>query len=91
MTDLTNELKELLIHMTVCASGLPSEPKIYGPLRLIDSAMKLAEIILKEEPDNTTIRTLVKLIADNEEKNMTDPDGFNEMLQEAVLLLVDLE
>lgn len=91
MTDLTSELKELLVHMTVCASGLLSEPQIYGPLRLIDSSMKLAEIILKEEPDNTTIQKLMELIADNEEKNMTDPERFNEMLKEAVLLLVDLE
>lgn len=91
MTDLMADLKQLLIHMTVCAAGLSAEPKIYGPLRLIDSARMLSEILLKEEPDNETLQSLVTLIAENEEKNMSDPETFYDMLQNSVLMLIDLE
>lgn len=83
------ELRDLLIYMITSAAGLPGEPHMYGPLRLIESAGRLARMLGStcEEKD---IRELVDIIEEGKGKNMTDPEGFWQMLQEAAAKAVDL-
>lgn len=83
------ELRDLLIYMITSAAGLPGEPHMYGPLRLIESAERLARMLGStcEEKD---IRELVDIIEEGKGKNMTDPEGFCQMLQEAAAKAVDL-
>ena len=83
------ELRELLIYMITSAAGLPGEPHMYGPLRLIESAGRLARMLGStcEEKD---IQELVDIIEEGKGKNMTDPEGFCQMLQEAAAKAVDL-
>lgn len=83
------ELRDLLIYMITSAAGLPGEPHMYGPLRLIESAGRLARMLGStcEEKD---IRELVDIIEEGKGKNMTDPEGFCQMLQEAAAKAVDL-
>lgn len=83
------ELRDLLIYMITSAAGLPGEPHMYGPLRLIESAGRLARMLgsICEEKD---IRELVDIIEEGKGKNMTDPEGFCQMLQEAAAKAVDL-
>ena len=67
------ELRDLLIYMITSAAGLPGEPHMYGPLRLIESAGRLARMLGStcEEKD---IRELVDIIEEGKGKNMTDPE-----------------
>lgn len=84
------KLKELLIFMTVSAAGLPEEPQIYGPLRLIDAADKLAQILKEDAADIEVLDEFSALVENERETCMTDPKAFYAMLQEAATMLVDL-
>ena len=53
------EVFELLAYMATSAAGLKGEPKIYGPLRLIESCQKLVSIILQEDADNENLKELI--------------------------------
>jgi len=80
---------ELLVYMTTSAAGLRGEPKNYGPLRLIESAQRLAKLMLQEDPDNENMKELVGIIENGKRKSMTDEEGFYNMLNEATEKLVD--
>lgn len=91
MNDVMEQsLKDLLIYMTVCASGLRKEPPIYGSLRLIESVRMLAEILTDNGCDEPLLRELIEKIEEGKYKSMTNADGFYNMVQDSVLLLVDL-
>ena len=82
-------LQELLIYMITSAAGLPGEPNLYGPLRLIESSRRLAQM-LDDAYGGEVFAELEALIEAGKGKNMTDPDGFYEMLQVAAAKAVDL-
>lgn len=84
------EYKELLIYMVTSAAGLPGEPKNYGPLRLIESAQRLAVLLRQAHPEDAALQNLIDVIEAGKGKNMTDFDGFCAMLQEAAAASVDL-
>ena len=71
------------------AAGLKGEPKIYGPLRLIESSQRLVKLMLEEDPDNENLKELVQIIENGKRKSMTDEAGFYAMLDEATQKLVD--
>lgn len=83
------ELQELLIYMITSAAGLPGEPQIYGPLRLIESARRLAAM-LENAYGGEIYKELTALIEAGKGKNMTDPEGFCEMLGEAAAKATEL-
>lgn len=80
---------ELLVYMITSAAGLRGEPKVYGPLRLIESSQRLAKLMLEEDPENENLKELVQIIEDGKRKSMTDEDGFYQMLNAATEKLVD--
>ncbi|MDO5545924.1 MAG: DUF6092 family protein [Eubacteriales bacterium] len=84
------QARELLIYMLTSAAGLPEEPKSYGPLRMAEAASQLAALLLQEHPEDPALNAVRGIIEAGKGKNMADPDGFYEMLQEAVLAAVDL-
>ena len=43
---------ELLVYMITSAAGLKGEPRIYGPLRMIEASGRLCMLMLEEDPDN---------------------------------------
>ena len=49
---------ELLVYMITSAAGLKGEPKIYGPLRMIEASERLCSLMLKEDPDNPDLKEL---------------------------------
>ena len=49
---------ELLIYMVTSAAGLPGEPRIYGPLRMIEASERLCGLMLKEDPGNPDLAEL---------------------------------
>ena len=83
------EVFELLVFMTTSAAGMKGEPKIYGPLRLIESAQRLAKLMLQEDPDNVHLQELVQIIENDKRKSMTDEESFYAMLNAATEKLVD--
>ena len=80
---------ELVVYMTTSAAGLKGEPKIYGPLRLIESSQRLVKLMLEEDSDNENLKELVQIIENGKRKSMTDEAGFYAMLDEATQKLVD--
>ena len=85
----STDLRELLIYMITSAAGLPGEPRIYGPLRLIEASRRLALIINKEHPD-AVLTEIAGIIEAGKGKNSTDTEGFCQMLQDAAEKAVDL-
>ena len=83
------EVFELLAYMATSAAGLKGEPKIYGPLRLIESCQKLVSIILQEDANNENLKELIWIIESGKHKSMTDEDGFYAMLDAVTEKLVD--
>lgn len=80
---------ELLVYMITSAAGLRGEPKVYGPLRLAEASQRLAELLLREEPENEHLKELVQIIENGKRKSMTEEDGFYQMLNDAAEKLVD--
>lgn len=83
------EMFELLVYMITSASGLKGEPKIYGPLRLIEASQRLAELMLGEDEGDADLKELIRIIENGKRKSSTDEDGFYEMLDVATEKLVD--
>ena len=83
------ELQDLLIYMITSAAGLPGEPHMYGPLRLIESSRRLAGM-LGDAYGGAVFEELAALIDAGKGKNMTDPEGFCEMLQDAAAKATEL-
>ena len=81
---------ELLVYMSTSAAGLKGEPKIYGPLRMIEASERLCSLMLKEDPDNPDLKELREIIETGKQKTTSDEEGFYQMLQDAAAKLVDM-
>ena len=81
---------ELLVYMITSAAGLKGEPKIYGPLRMIEASERLCSLMLKEDPDNPDLKELREIIETGKQKTPSDEEGFYQMLQDAAAKLVDM-
>lgn len=86
----SQSLIELLIYMITSAAGLSGEPQAYGPLRIIESAERLAKLMLESDPQNDTLKELIELIDAGKHKNMTDTSAFHQMLNDAAILCTKL-
>ncbi len=84
-----DEYLELLIYMITSAAGLQGEPKIYGPLRMIEAAQRLCLLMLKADPENQDLRELAEIIERGKHKTTSDEAGFYQMLQDAAAKLAD--
>lgn len=80
---------ELLIYLITSAQGLMNEPKAYGPLRLIESASKMCEILYEKYPEKQEYKELLECINHDKEICLTDEEAFRIMLQKAVLMSVE--
>ena len=81
---------ELLVYMITSAAGLKGEPRIYGPLRMIEASGRLCMLMLEENPDNQDLKELAEIIEAGKHKTASDEDGFYQMLQDAAAKLGDL-
>lgn len=84
-----NDYFELLVYMITSAAGLEGEPRIYGPLRMIEASQRLCRLILSENPKNQNLKELIELIENGKGKTMSDEKAFYQMLQDAAAKLVD--
>lgn len=59
-----------------------NEPVLYGPLRLVDAAARLIDIMKKEGKVTPEIEELQKLIEEKKDLVMYDEEGFINFLDE---------
>ncbi len=73
---------QLLAFLITSARGCIDEPKLYGPLRLLDAATKLIEIMEKEGKCDEDILKLKELIEESIDTLIYDEEAFIESLDE---------
>ena len=73
---------KLLAFLITSARGCVDEPVLYGPLRLIDAAARLIEIMKKEGKATPEIMELQKLIEEKKDLVMYDEEEFIKFLDE---------
>jgi len=73
---------KLLAFLITSARGCIDEPHLYGPLRLIDAASRLIEIMEKEGKVTPEILRLKELIEKNRYLVRYDEEKFVEFLDE---------
>ncbi|AHF80986.1 DUF6092 family protein [Thermococcus paralvinellae] len=73
---------KLLAFLITSARGCVDEPPLYGPLRLVDAASRLIEIMRKEGKVNEQIIKLQKMIKEKMDLVMYDEEMFIEFLDE---------
>lgn len=78
---------ELLSFLITSARGLIDEPQIYGPLRLLDAAIKLINIMEKEGRLTDELREIRQLILEKSDLVIRDEKAFIEFLDELSLKL----
>lgn len=76
---------ELLSFLITSARGLIDEPQIYGPLRLLDAAVKLINIMEEEGRLTDELREIRQLILEKSDLVIRDEKAFMEFLDELSL------
>ncbi|HDJ83658.1 MAG TPA: hypothetical protein ENG44_01510 [Desulfurococcaceae archaeon] len=78
---------ELLSFLIASARGLIDEPQMYGPLRLLDAAVKLINTMEKEGRLTDELREIRQLILEKSDLVIRDEKAFIEFLDELSLKL----
>jgi len=73
---------KLLAFLITSARGCVDEPVLYGPLRLVDAAARLIEIMKKEGKATPEIMELQKLIEEKKDLVMYNEEEFIKFLDE---------
>ncbi len=73
---------QLLAFLITSARGCVDEPKLYGPLRLLDAASRLIDIMEDEGRSSEEISRLKELIDENIDVLMYDEEEFIRLLDE---------
>ena len=81
---------KLLAFLITSARGCIDEPPLYGPLRLVDAAARLIEIIKEEGKATPEIIELQKLIEEKKDLVMYDEEGFIEFLDDLSKKLAEI-
>lgn len=89
------EIIKLFSYMVTSARGCVDEPKIYGPLRIIDSVSKLYSL-LKENGliDNKEVEKIIKKMEEKKQSCLTDEKEFVKMLDDIIddfVVLLDFD
>ncbi|MCD6559570.1 MAG: hypothetical protein J7K57_06850 [Palaeococcus sp.] len=67
---------QLLAFLITSARGCVDEPVLYGPLRLVDAASRLIDIMEDEGKSNDEISKLKELIEEKKDLVMYDEEEF---------------
>lgn len=86
LKDMENILKDnhfkLLAFLITSARGCVDEPPLYGPLRLVDAAARLIEIMKEEGKATPEVLELQKLIEEKKDLVMYDEKEFINFLDD---------
>ncbi|HHY94251.1 MAG TPA: hypothetical protein GX513_04460 [Firmicutes bacterium] len=73
-----------LCYLASSAAGLVTEPHLYGPLRLVDAAERLIQIMGQLGWDDPFLQDVAQFITENKDTVMTDEDRFVQFLDQLV-------
>lgn len=85
---LKENLFDLICYMLVSARNLDQEKKMYGPLRLVEAASKLIEILEKNGICDEFLSQVRTIIESNKYKLMADKEEFVSFLDDLALKMV---
>lgn len=80
---------ELLIYMVTSAAGLENEPRLYGPMRLMEASERLCRLMLEENPSDARLQELMDVIADAKHKSDAGEEEFFAAIGQVSAELVD--
>jgi len=78
----------LLAFLIVSARGCVEEPHLYGPLRLIDAASRLIDIMRREGRSSEGLDRIQRMIDEGKHLVMYDEEAFVKLLDQLVAELV---
>ncbi|MCF8885290.1 MAG: DUF6092 family protein [Aigarchaeota archaeon] len=88
---LNDEHFQLLAFLITSARGCIDEPSIYGPLRLIDAAEKIIDIIEKKQKEKITeLEEIRQLIHEARLLVMVDEEEFTKILDKLTLKISEI-
>lgn len=79
------DLLKLFCYIITSARGCVEEPKLYGPLRLLDSMERIITLLDNEGLANDFLRKERAKIEENKYLLMQDEKGFTKFLNELVI------
>lgn len=82
---------DLFCYMSSSASGLVDEPKLYGPLRLLETMERIIDVLEENDMSNEFYSELKKEIKENKYTVMQDEEKFIESLDKIVEMLAKKE
>jgi len=82
---LRYDLIKLFCYIITSARGCVEEPKMYGPLRLIDSVERIITLLDKQGLADDFLKKEGAKIEENKYLLMQDEEGFIEFLDELVI------
>ena len=74
--------------LVVSARGCVEEPHLYGPLRLVDAASRLIEIMKREGRSSEDLNRVQMMIEEGKHLVMYDEEAFVKLLDRLVAELV---
>jgi hypothetical protein len=80
----------LVCYMLTSACNLVNETKSYGPLRLIDSASRLINVLSENNTSSPSLEKIREKIEQGKYKVMEDDSQFRAFLNDLVLYAVSL-
>ncbi len=87
--DIYEQLEEILAYAVTSAAGLPTEPKYYGELRLMEMAEHIARVLHVSDEKYARLHPFIDYVSENKMLSMTDVPAFEQMVQDSVLKLLD--
>jgi len=83
--EIKKDLLELFCHMSASARGCVEEPKLYGPLRMIDSMEKMIQLLEKRGLADDFLKEEKEKIKEGKYLVMRDREAFVKFLDELVM------
>ena len=88
--EFEQEFFELICFMVTSARNLIQENRLYGPLRLVDAASRLVDILEELDLKSPRLETIQERIEEGENTVMESEEKFTAFLENLVMELVPL-
>ena len=88
--EFEREFFELICFMVTSARNLIQENRLYGPLRLVDAASRLVDILEKLDLKSPRLEAIKERIEEGENTVMESEEKFTAFLENLVMELVPL-
>ncbi len=86
--NLKSDVLYLISYMVTSARGCVNEPKLYGPYRLLDTTVRLINLLKKYGVSGEDLDNIKKIIESGKDYVMTDVDAFVKTIDHAIDELV---